>query len=230
LDFFGQRRLEIFISPNDRAAPAAQLAISYTDRRNPSASPRKEKNRTEQNRIKQKNGAAPSTSYGSSSEEPKKKKKLGEQNEKQEKQKGKVKPELDSSRIYIVKKGDTLTQIAARLLGSARFVKDILRVNPQIKDSNKLKVGEAIVLPVELTGSRVASPLKKESSDQVKNRDYLVVIVKKGDTLFRIAKKYLGSGSRWKEIYEASKDILEGKKILLPGMKLRVPRKDKNQK
>jgi hypothetical protein len=46
---------------------------------------------------------------------------------------------------------------------------------------------------------------------------------KKGDTLFKVAKKYLGKGERWKEIATANK-IKDPKKIK-PGQKLRIPPK-----
>lgn len=61
--------------------------------------------------------------------------------------------------------------------------------------------------------------------------------VKKGDTLWGISKKYLGKGSRWKEIYKLNKSIIEktakkhGKKSsdgghwIYPGTKLKLPKK-----
>ena len=61
--------------------------------------------------------------------------------------------------------------------------------------------------------------------------------VKKGDTLWKIAKKKLGAGKRWKEIYKLNKTIIEktakkhGKKSsknghwIYPGTKLTLPKK-----
>lgn len=60
--------------------------------------------------------------------------------------------------------------------------------------------------------------------------------VKKGDTLWAIAKKYLGAGSKWNTIYKANKAIIEstakkhGKKSsdnghwIYPGTKLTIPK------
>lgn len=49
---------------------------------------------------------------------------------------------------------------------------------------------------------------------------YITYTVKKGDTLWDIAKKYLGSGSRWKEIYNlsglTSQTIYAGQKLKIP--------------
>ena len=61
--------------------------------------------------------------------------------------------------------------------------------------------------------------------------------VKKGDTLWKISKKYLGKGARWKEIYKLNKSIIEktakkhGKRSsdgghwIYPGTKLKLPKK-----
>ena len=59
--------------------------------------------------------------------------------------------------------------------------------------------------------------------------------IKKGDTLWAIAKKYLGAGSKWETIYNANKEIIEstakkyGKKSsdrghwIYPGVTLTIP-------
>lgn len=50
--------------------------------------------------------------------------------------------------------------------------------------------------------------------------DYITYTVQKGDTLWDIAKKYLGNGSRWKEIYNlsglTSHTIYAGQKLKIP--------------
>lgn len=47
--------------------------------------------------------------------------------------------------------------------------------------------------------------------------------VKKGDTLWAIAKKYLGSGAKYTEIYNANKDIISNPNLITVGMKLTIP-------
>ena len=60
---------------------------------------------------------------------------------------------------------------------------------------------------------------KKSSTDSAKYKTYTV---KKGDSLWKIAKNYLGSGSRYPEIVKLNQ---LGKKGIQPGQKLKIPKK-----
>jgi LysM repeat protein len=48
-------------------------------------------------------------------------------------------------------------------------------------------------------------------------------VVKSGDMLSTISKKYLGSSARYHEIYEANRDVLKSPHDLQVGMKLKIP-------
>lgn len=74
-------------------------------------------------------------------------------------------PPPPSGRTYTVQKGDTLRKIASWTFTT---VDEILKVNPQIKDANKIYVGQVINLPA--------------SVDRY--------TVQKGDTLKKIADKF----------------------------------------
>jgi outer membrane protein OmpA-like peptidoglycan-associated protein len=55
-----------------------------------------------------------------------------------------------STREYTIKKGDSLSKIAQRELGAAHRWKYLYEINKdRIKDPNKLKVGQKIIIPVE---------------------------------------------------------------------------------
>lgn len=61
----------------------------------------------------------------------------------------------------------------------------------------------------------------QRSTDSAPNlKTYTVV---KGDCLWNIAKKYLGDGSRYNEIYELNKDILSNPNKIYPGQVLKLP-------
>ncbi|MDH3667616.1 MAG: peptidoglycan-binding protein LysM [Paracoccaceae bacterium] len=47
--------------------------------------------------------------------------------------------------------------------------------------------------------------------------------VEKGDTLWAIASKHLGNGSRYPEIFEANKPMLSDPDKIYPGQNLRIP-------
>ncbi len=59
-----------------------------------------------------------------------------------------------------------------------------------------------------------------ESSVKVSEKEY---VVKKGDSLWKIAEKELGSGHRWKYLYELNKDKIKTPGKLKAGQKLIIP-------
>lgn len=76
---------------------------------------------------------------------------------------------------------------------------------------------------VMATGSAVATAIvnsNRSKETAPKNKTYTV---KKGDTLYGIAKKELGDGSKWKEIYNLNKDKIKNPDLIYPDQKLTLP-------
>ena len=48
-------------------------------------------------------------------------------------------------------------------------------------------------------------------------------MVQKGDSLWKIAKELLGSGSRWNELYEANRDVIRNPNKIYVGLELAIP-------
>ena len=48
-------------------------------------------------------------------------------------------------------------------------------------------------------------------------------VVTQGETLYKIAQRYYGSGSKWPEILEANRNVLKNENAVRPGMELRIP-------
>lgn len=66
--------------------------------------------------------------------------------------------EADRERVYTVKKGETLSEIAAKALGSSRRWKEILSLNSdKLDDATDLREGMRISLPPRENGTRTAS-------------------------------------------------------------------------
>jgi nucleoid-associated protein YgaU len=67
--------------------------------------------------------------------------------EKEEKVESEIKV---STKEYVIKKGDTLSKIAQEQLGKAHRWKYLYELNKdKIKDPNKLRVGQKIIVPIE---------------------------------------------------------------------------------
>lgn len=49
-------------------------------------------------------------------------------------------------------------------------------------------------------------------------------VVRKGDTLSRLAKRYYGKAGQYMKIFDANKDILSDPNLIKIGQKLRIPR------
>ena len=61
---------------------------------------------------------------------------------------------------------------------------------------------------------------------KVANTDILgIYTVKSGDTLSKIAKKYLDSANRYNDIFNLNKDILSNPDLIKVGQKLKIPNK-----
>lgn len=110
----------------------------------------------------------------------------------------------DSNITYIVSKGDTLYSIAAK---NEISVNDLKKYNNLTSDN--LYIGEELNIP---SGTSIITP----SENEVINEGSIYE-VKKGDTLYSIAKKFNTSVDKIKEINSIVNDILTiGTSLLIP--------------
>lgn len=80
----------------------------------------------------------------------------------------------------------------------------------RINDAKEIEEGKYIIEEKE----------KVESDLRVSTRDY---VIKKGDTLSKIAQRELGGGHRWKYLYELNKDVIRDPNKLKVGQKIIIP-------
>ncbi len=105
--------------------------------------------------------------------------------------------------IYIVKKGDTLYSIASKYNVS---LNDLKRINKL--DSNTISIGQIITIP-GLTINQF------ENTDDIDKKN--IYIVKKGDTLYSIAKLYDTTINDIKNVNNLTSNILSvGQELIIP--------------
>ena len=98
-----------------------------------------------------------------------------------------------TQRTYVIRSGDTLSEIAQDQLGSMRFAPLLLQLNPGIR-ADRLPLGKKLRLPNVTQLSAVSGPVKGIKAGSVTYR------IKRGDTLEGLAKTRLGSAGRVKDI------------------------------
>lgn len=112
-------------------------------------------------------------------------------------------PATNSDTVYTVKSGDTLSAIAAKYGTTYQ----VLAAYNGIKNPNVISVGQKIKIP---------GTAKSATATQ---KTYTVA---RGDSLWTIAEKLLGNGSRYKEIKRLNGLTSD---IIRPGQVLKVPEK-----
>ncbi len=135
-----------------------------------------------------------------------------------------------AAQTYTVKAGDSLWAIAEQHLGDGQRYQEIIELNrdrPQpggytVAQRDGIDPGMVLELPTEAAASAATTQAGEEQRTVVS-----------GDTLWDIAADELGSGERYTEIYEASRDITQpdGRQIsdpnlIIPGWTITIPAAD----
>jgi nucleoid-associated protein YgaU len=98
------------------------------------------------------------------------------------------------ARNYVIRRGDTLGEIARRELGSSSRWTEIQALNGNL-DPKRLREGVTIALPAGGAGAGRQVAAKTPSTAGARSYS-----VRRGDTLSAIAARELGSAERWSEI------------------------------
>lgn len=112
--------------------------------------------------------------------------------------------------IHEVQKGDSLWKIAQQYLGSGSRYPEIIALNGLTGD--RIYPGMQLKIPSDVPGDSTDSNQPETS--------YSSYTVRKGDSLWKIARKQLGSGSRYTEIMELNGLISD---TIYPGQVLKLP-------
>jgi len=153
---------------------------------------------------------------------------------------GNEKPVRPRVRIIKVQAGQTLSEIAAEHLGSSGDWPRIMEVNKDTLDSPRsLREGMELRIPVDPIDTvaqqanealanqgntpREATPQQQQQAQKTTPPTGNTYTVQSGDNLYKIATKALGSGERYKEIFEANRDKLSSADDIRVGMVLKLP-------
>jgi nucleoid-associated protein YgaU len=110
--------------------------------------------------------------------------------------------------------GDSLWKLAQQTLGHGNRYPELLAVNPSVVNPNQIRTGAQLNLPVTAAN---AVPTYVATSDAAPT-----IKVRKGDTLWNLAKSNLGRSSAWPCVAAANPSIsdpnriYEGQNLILP--------------
>ncbi len=95
----------------------------------------------------------------------------------------------------------------------------VAKVSGKAKDQSAFE--KAILMAGNIFGiNKVeASELDAPESDQ--KVEYYEI--QSGDTLWAIAAKFLGNGSKYPDIFEANREVIKDPDLIYPGQKIRIP-------
>jgi nucleoid-associated protein YgaU len=146
----------------------------------------------------------------------------------------------EPGRVYEVKSGDDLTQVAVNVYGQKQGkqwsnIKRIYEANRSVLPTmDSLKIGQKLTippLPAEAASPRAETPAaasakSAQSAPAASSRSAEKTtgyVVKEGDSLWKISKEKLGSGNRYKEILKLNG--IHDDSNLKTGMTLKLPSK-----
>lgn len=122
---------------------------------------------------------------------------------------------------YMVRPGDTLKTIAEAQLGSTSRWRELYDLNrDKVPSPSLLRPGLSLRLPGAgaAPGGRVHARRPSVASAQA-----ITHVVQAGESLSLLARRYLGSASRWREIYYLNSHKIANAHWIYPGQHLAIP-------
>jgi len=129
----------------------------------------------------------------------------------------------DDLERYTVVDGDSMWIIARKTLGSGAKWELIAKANPMI-DPLKIKPGDELIIPkVQAERGPIAEKTQRDPLGLGFNHNEQVIEVLEGDSLWKIAQREYGDGTKWRIIYTANQTRMKNENDIRPGQKLVIP-------
>jgi len=142
---------------------------------------------------------------------------------------------IASNRQYVAQPGDSVSRMAARLLGANTKANRaaIIAANPPLQtNADRVIAGQTYLIPTatptvvsQNQNQSSETPAQNPASDKPAETAGSIYVVQPGDNLWRIAINQVGDSGAVASIQELNRDLLAGGTTLRPGMKLRLPAK-----
>ena len=132
------------------------------------------------------------------------------------------------SLTHKVGKGDNLFSLAKKYYGDEEKWPKIYDANSSIiYDRNSIAKGSLLIIPdveiLELKPDKEKDGITKRDGTTPNDKTGNIHIVKSGDSLSKLSKKYYGDFEHWKQILNANKNTLKGSTNILVGQRLKIP-------
>jgi LysM repeat protein len=114
-------------------------------------------------------------------------------------------PTIATQHTVSVRPGDSLWKLAQQNLGRGNRWHELLAVNPSIANPNQIRAGAQLILPNVAVSAVVSLGAKTSAITTIK--------VRKGDTLWALAKSHLGRSSAWHCLATANPSLSDPNRI-----------------
>lgn len=131
--------------------------------------------------------------------------------------------------MYVVADGDNLSKIALAVYGNeaGRKWANVMRIyqanKGRLESMDDLWAGQRLVIPVLAGANSYKTAPSRISTAPKVSQAGRVYVVRENDSLWKIAERELGSGSRYVELAKLNSDVITDENNLWPGVSLRLP-------
>ena len=134
---------------------------------------------------------------------------------------------VTGKRLYVVKRGESFFTITKKLFGTVRYFPEVQKANPDV-DPRRLRPGQVIAIPavarVTLREEHLATPedMKPKPAKVYLEQD-ATHLIRPGETLEGISKRYYNRRQKWRHILRANLGRIGSPKRLRPGIRIVIP-------